>query len=147
MAQPPATTDKPKLRPVSKKTRTAIEALLTGQAKTQMGAAQIAGMDNTALCRALQRPNAKALIEQMVRERLSSHGMLRASALLESLMDSATSEYVQADVAKHVLAVNGVRPTQDKPSGGNHGIMLRLVINQPSDAVTIEHDPDAIITD
>ena len=135
--------DKPKMRPVSKKTRTAIEALLTGQAKTQMGAAQIAGMDNTALCRAIQRPNAKALIEQLVRERLSSHGLLKASALVETLMDSANSEYVQADVAKHVLAINGVRPSQDRQSGGNAGITLRLIVAPQSQPVVIEHDPDA----
>lgn len=126
--------DPKKLRPVSRKTRTAIEALLTGQAKTQAGAAQIAGMHDAALSRALARPNAKALIEQLVRERMSIHGMLRASHILESLMDSATSEYVKADVAKHIMAVNGVKPTQDRQSGASGGISLTIVMRQPSDA-------------
>lgn len=135
--------DKPKMRPVSKKTRTAIEALLTGQAKTRTGAAEIAGMNADALSRAIHRPNARALIEQMTRDDLGGYGMLRATATLKSLMDSAESEYVKADVAKHVLAIGGVRPSQDRQVGGNQGITLRLVINQPTDAVTIDHDPDA----
>lgn len=125
--------DPKKMRPVSRKTRAAIEALLTGQAKTRQGAAQIAGMNADALSRAINRPNARALIEQITREDLGGYGMLKATATLRSLMDDAQSEYVKADVAKHVLAIGGVKPSQDRQGSASGGISLTIVMRQPSD--------------
>jgi len=145
MAKLPATQDQTKkLRPVSKKTRTAIEALLTGRARTQGEAAEIAGMDRTSLVRALKKPNATATINDMIRERVGTYGFLMASATAERLMQHAESEYVQADIAKTILAVNGVKPTQDRAQSAGQGISLTIVMRSPDDTKTIEHDAFAI---
>jgi len=127
--------DSKKLRPVSTKTRTAIDALLTGRAKTQGEAAEIAGMDRTALVRALKKPNATSAINDMIRERVGTYGFLMASATAERLMQHAVSEYVQADIAKTILAVNGVRPALERSQNAGQGISLTIVMRRPSDAL------------
>lgn len=132
-ADTPAKTTKRKPRPPSKKVITAVELLLTGQAKTQIEAAEKVGMANESLCRALKRENVKELIHKRVNEQMRSIGLLKATATLERLATEANSETVQADVSKHIQAIAGVKPTRDGSSQGSGGITLNVVLNSVAD--------------
>lgn len=120
---------KPKQRPVHKKTRDAINAMLSGQASTQKEAAQIAGMNEAALSRALSTPSVKDFVQAEIRKRLSTVGAIKSAATLERLAERATSEYVQADASKHILGIAGVSPAGDgqRGSGGAGGVVFNLV--------------------
>lgn len=131
------TTQKPvtkkKERKPSKKVKDAIELLLSGECIHQKDAAQKVGMAPESLCKALKRPNVKRLIQQRVNQRVSSLGLLTATATLERLARAANSETVQADVSKHIQAIAGVKPTRDGSSQGSGGITLNVVLNGVAD--------------
>jgi hypothetical protein len=108
--------------------RTALGFLLSGEAKTQREAAEKAGIHPVNLSKALNKPGAKALILQDVRERLTTIGLLRAAATLESLLHTANSEHVRLEAAKFVLGASGVDASRERltPAGG-----ITLNINLP----------------
>lgn len=118
---------KPKPRPVHKKTRDAIEAMLSGAAKTQKDAADLVGMSESGLCRALQKPQVKEFVAGEIKKRLSTVGAIKSAATLERLAEQATSEYVQADASKHILGIAGVSPAGDRAIGGGGGVVFNLV--------------------
>jgi hypothetical protein len=96
------------------KVRAAIEALVTGQARTITAAAKKVGLSREYLSRAFSLPhNAEALRTRAAREVALSSG--RAAARLNQLIDS-TSQRVALEATKFSLGVAGIRPAPDAVS-------------------------------
>ena len=110
----------------------ALEALLSGEAKTQKEAAEIGGISPQNLSLALKKKHVKEFILERCNNQLKTVGVLSATANLQRLANSAESEYVQADVNKFILGVAGVRGTADGLRGGGGagtGIQLNIVLS------------------
>lgn len=101
--------------------RRAIAAMISGEATTQRQAAEIAGIHENTFSAALRKPHVKAHLENEVRHRLGSVGLVAALNSIEHLARSAESEYVRADVGKHVLAINGIKPRPEAGYGSAGG--------------------------
>lgn len=137
-------------QPPSKKLLAAIDAMMSGNAKTQAEAAEIAGMAAESLSRALKKKHVIELIQERVRNQLKTVGVLKATANLERLALQADSEYVQADCTKHILAIAGVRGTADGSrtgGGAGGGIHLNIVLNGQSAAQIGAQDVQSRIID
>lgn len=93
---------------ISPRVKRAIRALLTGEATTQKEAAKLVDLSESHLSTQLNKPNVKAFYERATLETIG-RARMRATSKLLSLVD-ASSEHVAADVAKHVLAINGIKP-------------------------------------
>ena len=119
----------PKTRPPSPKIIRALGALFSGEAKTQRDAAKIAGTTEQNLCNALKRPSVKDYINNIVKERIKTTTLIAASNVMDALLETAESEYVRADLAKHVMGISGVRPERD-PTTTNvvGGVSLTIVM-------------------
>jgi len=118
----PTTQPQSKLRKPPPKVRAAIEALVTGQARTITAAAKKVGLSRERLSRAFSEPhNRHALRERAEREVALSAG--RASARLNQLIDS-TSQRVALEATKFSLATAGIRPAPDNNVSVNVGIQL-----------------------
>jgi hypothetical protein len=147
----PRTAAQPKLRKPPPRVRAAIEALVTGQARTITAAAKKVGLTRERLSRAFSEPhNAEALRTRAAREVALSSG--RASARLNQLIDS-TSQRVALEATKFSLGVAGIKPAADNVSV-NIGLELRAgyVIDlrgrgdrSPLPAVTIDGAAGAVI--
>jgi hypothetical protein len=107
-------------RRVSKRIAEAVRLLLTGQCKTQKAAAERVGMNEGYLSEALRKPHIRMFIERRTRETISN-GSLRASARLVELLD-AGSEHVSLDASKHLLAIEGIKPTSEPTTAVNINI-------------------------
>lgn len=126
-----------------------LDVLVQGSVPTIPEAAAAAGLAERSAYKALAQPHVKAELDKRVRERLSAHAFPKAAAVMQRLLN-ADSEYVQADVAKHILSVCGVRPSTDSASTAKSG-SISLVINLPGaqqqQPITIDasnaHDADA----
>jgi hypothetical protein len=127
-----ATDAKPvKERRVSKRIAEAVRLLLTGECKTQKAAAERVSMNYTHLCEQLKMPHVRVFIERRTRESIAN-GSLRASARLAELLD-ASSEHVSLDASKHMLALNGYKPTAESAAQLNLSVTCGYVIDLRSD--------------
>lgn len=138
------------LKPPSPRVMKAVNALLIGEVNTLKDAAAHVGMNPDSLSRALKKPHVAQAINQAVQVRLSTVGMVKAASVLETLLTGAKSEYVRMDSAKHILAVNGVKPTAQGSGQMNRGLVVQ--INFPpgftsSPGVVIEHEPQPASVD
>jgi hypothetical protein len=132
----PTTTPQPKMRKPPPKVRAAIEALVTGQAKTIKAAAEKVGLTRERLSRAFSEPHiAEALRTRAAREVALSSG--RAAARLNQLIDS-TSQRVALEATKFSLGVAGIKPVADANVSVNVGIELKAgyVIDLSESGVT-----------
>ena len=93
---------------ISRKLRTAVRLLLTGECTTQTAAAERVGMSRTHLSRSLAAPHIVALIARETRAHLAT-AQAPAAATLVSLLE-AQSETVRAQVAERLLAIAGHAP-------------------------------------
>lgn len=109
-ASPPVAVKSAKKRRLSPRVRRAIEALVTGECKTQKDAAALAGMSAEWLCTQLKKPEAEVFYEERSRQTIA-RAKMRASRRLEELLD-ASSEHVSLDASKHVLAIGGIKPIE-----------------------------------
>jgi hypothetical protein len=114
-------------RRVSKRIAEVVRLLLTGEVKTQKAAAERVGMNAGYLSEALKKPHVRVFIERRTRETIAD-GSLRASARLVELLD-ASSEHVSLDASKHMLALNGHKPTADPTTLVNISIKAGYVID------------------
>lgn len=90
---------------------------------------------------ALRRPHVQAEIERRVRQHLKGVALPAAAATAVALL-SAESEYVKADIAKHLLGIHGVKPDAN-PSAASGGGGIRITINLPQqDSQVIDITPD-----
>ena len=112
----------------SAKIKRAIAALFTGEARTQKDAAELVGMSPQHLSVALQRSTVRDHIASTVTHRLTTIGLMAASRVVEALVETAESEYVRADLAKWLLALNGVKPASDRATTnvGNVSLTINL---------------------
>jgi len=132
-------------KPPSAKVKRAIDAMLNGHAKSQRQAAAMVGLTPQALNRALQKPHIQEFIRKHVDQRIRTVGFLKAANTLEHLAANAQSEYVKADVSKHMLAIAGVKPTAERGTGGGGGLVVQINLPgqigaQSVQPVTIEHE-------
>lgn len=125
--QPPQTEITEKKRRISKRLSDAINLLVTGECKTQKAAAERVGMYPHSLSRELSKPHVRVFYERRARENIAA-GVLRASARLVDLMD-ASSEHVSFDAAKHVLAIQGIKPANDAQVSVNIDVKAGFVID------------------
>jgi hypothetical protein len=126
-AVPATTTPQPKMRKPPPKVRAAIEALVTGQARTITAAAKKVGLSRERLSRAFSEPHiAEALRTRAAREVALSSG--RAAARLNQLIDS-TSQRVALESVKFSLGVAGIKPAADAQVNVNLEMRAGYVID------------------
>lgn len=85
-------------------------------------------MNTSHLCEALQKPHVLAFIEQQTRVTLARSQAPAAAALIR-LMESASSEHVQKDVAIHLLSIAGHKPATSPQVSVNIDIRAGYVID------------------
>lgn len=131
-------------RRISKRMQKVLTLLAT-RGMTQREAAKQCGMSETYLSVALKKPEIGAFIARKSRENIQL-GVLRASNRMVELID-AQSEHVSADVSKHVLAIEGIRPPDQSQVNVNVGVSVGYVIDltgqKPGPTITVSHDGDA----
>ena len=71
---------------------------------------------------------------------------------METLVETAESDYVRADAAKYLLGISGVKPTRDASTSGS-GVQLTIVMGdkrlelgkpEPIDITPLSDEPLAI---
>lgn len=111
---------------ISRRLKTAIDALLDGSAtvdgaavpiRTRKAAADLVGMDHGAFSRALQKPHVHEYIRKETLGRLGTVGLAKAARVLDELLESK-SDAVRKDVAIHLQQLAGVAPPGAQQGGG-----------------------------
>lgn len=110
-APPKGDTSPAKPRQITKKVRTAIDALIAGKARTHEEAAAIAGCARESVSRALKRPEVLEEIRLQVERQLKGKTLARAAGKLDQLID-ANSENVAFRATELALGLNGFQPPQ-----------------------------------
>lgn len=132
-------------RRISKRMQQVLTNLAT-KGLSQREAAKLAGMSEYHLSRELKKPQIQVFIARCARQNIQI-GVLRASKRVLELID-ADSEHVSLDASKHVLAIEGIKPSSDAQVSVNIDIKAGYVIDlsdstKPATArgaMTIEHD-------
>lgn len=131
IAEQPASVPQPlkrqKKKRIAKTTVEAIRLLLSGECKTQKIAAERVGITPQWLSMQLNKPEIQAFAATECRRNLTQ-GTLRASARILELVD-ASSEHVSLDAAKHVLAIEGIRPPDNSQPLVNIAITPGYVVD------------------
>jgi len=109
------------------KVRQAVNLLASGECKTQKAAAARVGLSPEHLSRSLAMPHVRMFIAQEARKTIAT-GAARASIRMLELVD-AGSEHVSLDAAKHVLAIEGIKPRADAQVSVNIDIKAGYVID------------------
>ncbi|MBR1086455.1 hypothetical protein JQ621_03100 [Bradyrhizobium manausense] len=118
--------EKPK--PISKKIRAAIEALVEGENIT--AAAATAGLSRSHLSRELGRPHIAALLRQKVERNLAINAA-KAGVTKVNLLDSS-NEMVRDRASSFILSLAGIKPDVDPGSRQTAQLPgLQIVIVQP----------------
>lgn len=136
--RPPAVPGKPKR--ISVKVRTAIDALVAGDVKTIVAAAQSAGLSREHLSRELSKPHIAEHMRQRVVRSLSV-ASARAGATKVELLDSP-SELVRDRASSFVLGLAGIQPAATPNISLNLNIRAGYVIDlsdDPKDLKVIPH--------
>jgi hypothetical protein len=134
-ALPAITVDKPK--PISKKVRTAIDAMVRGDCKTVTDAADRAGISREHLSRELSRPHIAEHLRQKVARSLAV-GSARAGAVKLGLLDSP-NERVCDSASSFVLGLAGIRPATTSSVNVNIEVRAGYVIDLSDDPKVIDH--------
>ena len=126
---------------ISRKLAAAIDALLTGAAKTQREAAHLAGISPESLCRALAKPHVQAYTDQLITQQFGGVGKLLAARRMVKLIDS-NSDQVAYNASDRVLkqAGHGVASTGDGSTAGS-GFTLNLIFRHHSQAPEVDVTP------
>lgn len=120
-----ATTEKPK--PISKKVRSAIDAMVRGDVKTITAAAEHAGLSREHLSRELGRPHIAALLQEKVARNLAMSSA-RAGATKVDLLDSA-NDMVRDRASSFVLGLAGIAPSQQPSVSVNVNVRAGYIID------------------
>jgi len=136
----------PKQVRISARVRRCID-LMVGEGMKRCDAATAAGLTDNALYIALRKPEVLAYRNErmrVVRESAASRTIAKA----ESLMDSAASEHVQADMTKWLAGLEGISPITKSETINHHngltpGLTINLVVGQAdgSQALLIDGQP------
>ncbi len=126
---------------IPKRVRHALSLIASGECATVKAAAERVGLSREHLSRMLGRDHVQAFLTQKARKTIAE-GVLRASARVLELLD-AGSEHVSLDAARHVLAIEGIKPVEGPQVAVNVAISPGYVIDlrDPREAV-IEGAPD-----
>jgi hypothetical protein len=112
---------------IAPRIRQVVDLLVTGECKTQKAASERVGLHPDYVCRELKKPQVRVFIERRARETIAA-GTMRASARLVELLDAA-SEHVSLDASKHMLAIGGIKPSQEAQVSVNIDIKAGYVID------------------
>jgi hypothetical protein len=146
---PPAGEDLPKR--ISKKVRTGIDALVSGDCKTIVEAAAKAGLARESLSRALSQPHVARHLKEKVQRHLAIMAA-RAGFVKGELLDSA-NEMVRDRASSFVLGLAGIAPTDPNQRSGTGQLpgMQIVIVQGPGAAdgrvvvapqpATIDHEP------
>jgi len=104
-----------------------VDWLVSGACKNQQAACERAKLDPSYVSRELRKVHVRVFAAQRARESIAA-GTMRASARLVELLD-AGSEHVSLDASKHMLAIAGIKPTQDAQVSVNIDIKAGYVID------------------
>ncbi len=120
----------PRQERISGRVRVAIDAMVL-EALPRADAAKKAGITEHALYKALRKPPVLAYRSTLL-EALRTSAASRTIAKAEKLMDSATSEHVQADMTKWLAGLDGMSPVSKSESLNVHkhlfpGLTLNIV--------------------
>jgi hypothetical protein len=126
---PPAGDGPPKR--ISKKVRTGIDALVSGDCKTIAEAATKAGLARESLSRALSTPHVAEHLRQKVQRHLAI-AAARAGAVKGELLDSA-NEMVRDRASSFVLGLAGIAPASTPGVAINIDIKAGYVIDLTDD--------------
>jgi hypothetical protein len=118
--------EKPSRKRISKRMQQALSYLAT-KGVNQREAAKLAGISEYHLSRELKKPQIQVFIAQRARQNIQL-GVLRASHRINELVD-AGSEHVSLDASKHILAIEGIKPTSDAQVSVNIDIKAGYVID------------------
>lgn len=98
----------PRERPIGRKLQQAIDLLLDGTCKSQKAVCDRLKLSPSYLSRSMKSERIRAFIARRTSETIAA-GQLAATATVLRLVESARSEHVMFDAAKHVLGLNGHR--------------------------------------
>jgi hypothetical protein len=126
-----------KAKPISKKVRTAIDAMVRGECKTVTDAADKAGISREHLSRELSRPHITEHMRQKVMRSLAV-GTARAGAVKLDLLDS-TSEMVRDRASSFVLGLAGIQPANSPSVNLNIEVRAGYVIDLSDDPKVVDH--------
>lgn len=105
-----------------------VDLMASGKARSRQAACEQLKLDPSYASRQLRKVHVAAYLEQQTRVMLAQL-QAPAAGTLARLMDSAASEHVQNDVAKHVLAIAGHKPRADAQVSVNIDIKAGYVID------------------
>lgn len=89
-------------------------------------AAEAGGLNERSIYKALAKPHVQEWLKTRVQAHFDTVGVIRATGVLTDLL-TADSDYVRADVAKHMLAIGGVLPATDRAAvGGGQPVTVNL---------------------
>ena len=118
-----------KERPIGRKLKQAIDLLLDGTCKNQKAACDRLKLSPSYLSRSLKSERIRVYVARRTRETIAA-SQLPATATVLRLLESARSEHVQFDAAKHMMALNGYHASPQAPgvtiNTGNVGYVIRL---------------------
>jgi hypothetical protein len=126
-----------KSRRISRRIRSACDALVHGDVKTITDAAKLAKLSREHLSRELSKPHIAEYLRQKACRTLAI-GAGRAAAVKMELLDSA-SEHVRNDASAFVLGLAGIRPKADAQVSVNVDIKAGFVIDL-SEPRVIDHE-------
>ncbi|WP_441267987.1 hypothetical protein AB7G19_17125 [Bradyrhizobium sp. 215_C5_N1_1] len=130
----PSAADRPqKPKPISARVRAAIDAMVTGDARTITDAADQAGLSREHLSRELSKPHITEHLRQKIKRSLAV-GAARASATKLALLDSP-NEMVRDRASSFVLGLIGVVPeaaSAPLPGTASPGVVIQIITHDPS---------------
>lgn len=141
-ARAPALPPRGKAGRISAALRRAIDALVTGEVKTQKEAAALANLAPEHLCRMLSKPHVEVFYAQRTRQ-IIGRAQMRAAARTIALID-AQSEHVAFDASRFTLGVAGIAPPErGSQVNVNVGVSIGYVIDNSEPRPAIEHQAES----
>ena len=118
-----------------------INALVNGTVCGIDDAVKVSGLGVRGVYKALERPHVRDEIKRRSLQRMSAFALPRAISVMESLL-KADSEYVRADMGKHIASIHGVAPAQDKARVTTNAVTLNITIGKQPITLDAITEPD-----
>jgi hypothetical protein len=114
---------------MSAKVRHLVDVLVSGKARTQVQAASMVLLTPESVSRALRRQDVRSAIEKGLANNVD-RASLKASVVLNDLLDHGSSEHVKAKLAEFALGLAGYAVArQSSPVIQNNISIRRTIIN------------------
>ena len=131
------TTEAAKPRPkrrVSKRWHQAVDLLASGAVRTQKACAERVGMTPEALSRGLKRHEIRILLEKKMSENVDA-AKLKASVVLNHLLDEGKSEHVRAKLTEFALGVAGYAVAREASPAITNNIRIMHIAGRDEQVV------------